>query len=132
GGGHSWSRWRGIGSKRQCNFIVSGEGERYWLSLAAPPGDSHVRSNGFAAGLRAGRAHLRAAARDGGNPPQRPGQRGNENPGHRARRAELAEAGDPDRQLLPQPVRAAAVVLRADRDRPAAAARRSLYRADVL
>ena len=60
------------------------------------------------------------------------GRRRDQDQGYCARPAELAEAGHPNRQLLRQPVRAAAAVLCPDRAGAAAAPCRPLHRADVV
>src|SRR6266568_3235269 len=97
-----------------------------------PGGDSHVRSNGFAARLRPGRARLLPAALDGYRTDPGAEGPGNQPEGYRAGRAELADQGDPDRQLLWQSVRNPGAVLCPDRAGAAAAQGRSVHRAAVL
>src|SRR6267378_458427 len=103
-------------------FIVRAERGRYsGGSRAGPRENSDVNSNGFAAGLRPGRSNLCPSAGDGlGAYPGAYGAR-NQHQGYRFGTAQLAYPGHPDRQLLPQPVRTAAAVLRPDRAGAAAA-----------
>src|SRR4030088_3646071 len=74
-----------------------------WRS--SPGENSYVCSNGFAAGLRSGGPHFRAAVVDGGDAPAGAGRRRDQGQGCRARTAELAWPRPPDPQLLCQPVR---------------------------
>src|SRR6266852_6295077 len=86
-----------------------------WATLFRIGENFNVGSNGFAAGLRSGGPHFRAAVVDGRGAPAGAGRRREQGQGRRAGTAELADPRHPDRQLFQEPVRAAAIVLRPDR-----------------
>src|SRR6266478_5580503 len=99
----SWSPERGLWFNPMGGVLLSGQGAAAiaW-GLALRPGEnSDVGSNGFAAGLHPGGAHLRPPALDGhGTRPCARGA-GNQLQGYRVGSAELAPR-HPDRQLLQQ------------------------------
>src|SRR6266487_3462264 len=92
-----------------------------WGVVQVPGGDSHVGSNGFAAGLCSGRAHFLPDAMDGDRPHKGGEGPGNQLEGYRAGAAEISGPRGPDRQLLQQSVRSTPAVLHPDRAGAAAA-----------
>src|SRR3954447_2139035 len=118
------SNGSGGGSSGPGQADLSGEGGLV-IALrrgAGSGGDSHVGSNGFAAGLRSGRAHFLSDAMDGDRPHKGGEGPGNQREGHRGGTAEISGPGGPDRQLLQQSVRSTPPVLLPDRAGAAAAA----------
>src|SRR6266700_6152714 len=130
----SWSAERGLWFNPMGGVLLSGWGVAAiaWGLALLSRGNSDVGSNGFAAGLRPGGAHLRPPALDGHGARPRARGAGNQLQGYRVGSAELAYPRHPDRQLLPQPVRTTRLVLHPDRAGAAAAPCRPRDRAVVV